>query len=136
MLADISKITISERELDITDEQSDVQKVIDIRKYLDNVILADSSFNGRVTATVYIEEIVERTLVVPQGNIRVTNLPEGFEWEFAEEQDTYRVRISGLDEAVSAVNQGGVQGTIDIRRWMAARNLRELTSGVHEITIE
>lgn len=136
VLADISKITIPERELDITDEESDVQKVIDIRKYLDNVILADSSFNGRVTATVYIEEIMERTLVIPQGNISVTNLPEGFEWEFAEEQETYRLRISGLEEAVSAVSQGGVQGTIDIRRWMADRNIRELTPGVHEIAIE
>lgn len=135
-LAEISKITILERELDITEATNNVEKVIDIRKYLDNASLVDSSFNGRVTATVYIEPIVDRTLVIPQRNITLLNMPEGYEWEFAEEQETYRLRISGLEEAVSAVNQSIVQGTIDINAWMREENMRELTDGVYEIGVE
>lgn len=132
-LAEVSKITIPERELDITDESSDVKKDINIRRYLDNVSLADSSFNGIVTATAFIEPIAERTLVIPQSNIAVVNLPEGFDWGFAEEAETYRLRISGLDDLVSAVDAASIQGTIDISRWMTEKNIRELTTGTHEI---
>lgn len=135
-LAEISKITILERELDITEATNNVEKVIDIRKYLDNASLVDSSFNGRVTATVYIEPIVDRTLVIPQRNITLLNMPEGYEWEFAEEQETYRLRISGLEEAVSAVNQSIIQGTIDINAWMREENMQELTDGVYEMGVE
>ena len=74
-LAEISRISIPERELDITDQEGSLERVIDIRKYLDNASLADSSFNGRVTATVYIEPMVERTLVISRSNLTVTNLP-------------------------------------------------------------
>lgn len=134
-LADISRITIPERELDITDEENDVEKVVDIEKYLDKTQLADKNYNGKVTVTVYIEPIVERTLTIPQGNIALINLPEGLEWKFANEQETCRLKIIGLEDAVSAVNQGEVQGTIDIGAWMTARNVEELTPGQYEMLV-
>lgn len=132
-LAEISKISIPERELDITEESGNVERVIDIRKYLDNAALVGNDFNGRVTATVYIEPVVERTLVLTQSSIELVNLPEGYDAGFAEEQETYRLRISGLEEAVSAVNQSEIRGTIDIGAWIAAGNMRDLTTGTHEI---
>ena len=135
-LAEISKISIPERELDITDASGNVEKVVDIRKYLDNAIsLADGSFNGRVTVTVHIEPVVERTLILSQSNIALVNLPEGYDGGFTVENETYRLRISGLDEAVAAVNQGAIQATIDIGAWMAAGNRQELTTGEYEIPV-
>lgn len=136
VLADITKITIPERELDISDRHEDLVKVIDIRKYLDNKVkLADGDYNGLVNVTIHIEPIVERTMVLSQGSITLINLPEGLEWKFAHEQETYRLRISGLDESVSAVNQGEVHGTIDIGAWMADRNMEELLPGEYEIPV-
>lgn len=135
-LAEISKITIPERELDITDAESNLEKTVDIRRYLDNATLVDTSFNGRVAVTVYVEPVMEKTLVLSQRNISVVNLPEGYEWEFAEEPETYRLRISGLEDALSAVNQNDVQGTIDISAWMNDEDIQELASGEHEIQAE
>lgn len=135
VLADLSKLTIAERELDITDKDGDLVKDVDIRKYLDKVKLADGEFNGIVNVTVYIEPIVERNLTLAQSNITLINLPEGLEWEFTHEQETYRLRISGLDDAVSAVNQAEVKGTIDIGAWMADRNVEELTPGEYEMPV-
>ena len=102
---------------------------------LDKVKLADGEFNGIVNVTVYIEPIVERNLTLAQSNITLINLPEGLEWEFTHEQETYRLRISGLDDAVSAVNQAEVKGTIDIGAWMADRNVEELTPGEYEMPV-
>lgn len=135
-LAEISKISIPERELDITDAEGNLEKTVDIRRYLDNAALADSSFNGRVAVTVYVEPVMEKTLVLSQRNISVINLPEGYEWEFAEEPETYRLRISGLEDALSAVNQNDVQGTIDISAWMTDEDMQELPPGEHEIQAE
>lgn len=134
-LSNVSKIVIPETELDITDAEEDVVNEINIKKYLpDNVILADGSFNGRVTVTAYIEPRVERTLLIPVTNIRVLNLPEGFEYE-PEEGEICRVRISGLDAVVSAVEPNAIQGTIDIKEWMDRNNVRELTAGNHEFPV-
>ena len=123
--------------MDITEESADVEKIINLRPYLDSGIrFADSSFDGRVRASVHIEASVERTLTIPGRNVTVQNLPEGFELEFPELQQTYRLRISGLSAATAAVEQSMVQGTLDIAAWMREQNMTELTAGVYDIPVD
>lgn len=134
VLADISKITAT---IDVTGESEDEERSINLRSYLDDSIrFADRNFNGRANAVVHIEPSMERTLVIPGRNISFQNLPEGFELEFEEGQQNYRLRISGLNAAVSAVEQGAVQGTLDIGAWMQEQNISELNAGTYEIPIE
>lgn len=136
VLADISRISIPEKELDITDADSDVEKDINIRKYLDNnVVLADSSFNGRVSVTVGIGPRVTRTLTIPAGNIMVENLPEGFTQSFSEERESYRLRISGLEEDLAALDQSMIEGMVDIRAWMDENHISELVAGTYDIPV-
>lgn len=135
-LADISRISIPEKELDITGAERDVEKDINIRKYLDsNVILADSSFNGRISVTVGIGPRVNRTLVIPESNIMIENLPEGFEQSIAEERESYRLRISGLEENISGLDQNTLEGRADIRAWMQENSMIELSPGVYDIPV-
>lgn len=133
-LADVNKVNVF---MDITEESADVEKIINLRPYLDSGIrFADSSFDGRVRASVHIEASVERTLTIPGRNVTVQNLPEGFELEFPELQQTYRLRISGLSAATAAVEQSMVQGTLDIAAWMREQNMTELTAGVYDIPVD
>lgn len=132
-LADINKVTVI---MDITGESADTQKVVNLKNYLNNVSLADSSFNGRVNVTAHIEAEMERTLVLSNSNITVENMPEGFELQYPEGQNSYRLRISGLNTAVSAVEQGAVRGTLDIGKWMRSRNMTEMRPGTYDIPIE
>ena len=133
-LADVNKVNVF---MDITEESADVEKIINLRPYLDSGIrFADSSFDGRVRASVHIEASVDRTLTIPGRNVTVQNLPEGFELEFPELQQTYRLRISGLSAATAAVEQSMVQGTLDIAAWMREQNMTELTAGVYDIPVD
>lgn len=133
-LADVNKVNVF---MDITEESADVEKIINLRPYLDSGIrFADSSFDGRVRASVHIEASVERTLTIPGRNVTVQNLPEGFELEFPELQQTYRLRISGLSAATAAVEQSMVQGILDIAAWMREQNMTELTAGVYDIPVD
>lgn len=135
-LSGVSKISIPEDRLNITGESSDMTDVINLREYLpDNVRFADSSFNGKVMATVYIEPIVEKTLEIPARNITVTNLPEGLEAELPEDTEVYTLQVSGLDAFIAPLRQTAVTGTVDIAAWMEEQGISELTPGNHIIPI-
>lgn len=135
-LSGVSKISVPEEELDITDESSDLVTTINIREYLpENVRFADSSFNGRVTATVYIEPVAEKTYQLGPEDFDIVNVPEGYEVEIAETEEPYELRISGLEAAVTAVLQETVRGRADIAEWMLEEEIEEPDTGVYLIPV-
>lgn len=135
-LSNISSIVIPEERLSIAGESSDVSDTVNIREYLPgNVRLADSSFDGRVTVTIFIEPIEKKTLEIPSRNVRVTNLPEGYTATLPEELTTYTLGVSGLAEWITPLNQSAITGEINIALWMEETELTELTPGVHSIPV-
>ena len=135
-LAGISKITIPEETIDITGESTDKTEMISLKEYLpDNVRLADNSWGGKVTATVYIEPIVEKTLEVPARNITITNVPDGMEAVLPEDTDTYTLHVSGLDAQITPLRQGAVRGTIDVKMWMEEQQITNLEAGSYTLPI-
>ena len=99
--------------------------------------LADSSFNGRVTATVYIEPIVERDFVLEPEDFTLLNVPEGYETEIVVHEDSpYQLMISGLNDAVSAVQESAVRTTIDIAAWLQEQELEEPGDHTYEIPVK
>ena len=134
VLSGISKVVIPAEKLDITDRTSSLVQTVYIKDYLpSNVKLADSNFNGRVTTTVYVEPIVDRTMHLTENNIAILNFPEGYELEFAEEELPYRVVLSGLRADVNAVNISDVQVSVDFAEWMTANAIETLADGTYEL---
>lgn len=136
-LSRISELVIPEEELDITGADENVVRVVDIREYLpENVKLADSGFNGRVTVTAYIEPIVEKTLQVFMKDITVVNVPAGFEAEINESaEDVIPLELSGLGELIEPLRQGNVLGTVDIAAWMEKEGIENLRAGSYTIPV-
>lgn len=135
-LNNISSINIPEEDLDITGATETATHVINIKKYLpDNVILADSSFDGNVNVTVYIEPEVERNLEIPISAISLVNVPDGFEARLSEAEEIYRLRVSGLEEVITALQVGQIRGTVDLAAWMEEEELKELSVGEHTVPV-
>ena len=135
-LNNISSINIPEEDLDITGATETATHVINIKKYLpDNVILADSSFDGSVNVTVYIEPEVERNLEIPISAISLVNVPDGFEARLSEAEEIYRLRVSGLEEVITALQVGQIRGTVDLAAWMEEEELKELSVGEHTVPV-
>lgn len=135
-LSRINKITIPEERLNITGESSDMTDIINIADYLpENIRLADSDFNGKVTATIAIEPIAERTLEIPLENVEVINMPAGLRYALADEVEYYTLHISGLAERVEAVHPDQLRGVIDIAAWMDEQEIAELTSGGYTVPV-
>lgn len=135
-LSNISKISIPEDRLNITGESSDMTDIVNLREYLpENIRLADGRFNGKVTVTIYIEPIVQKTLEVPAANITVTNVPEGLEAQLPEDTEIYTLQVSGLDALITPLRQTAVRGSVDIAAWMEKQGIKELPPGVHTVPV-
>ena len=136
-LAGVTKIVVPASELDITDAAGNVEKVIDIRNYLpNNVRFADSDFDGRVTATVYIEPLKERTLQISEEKISVSGVPEGMNFSYATPGQTYRLTVSGLDNVISALDTADVSCSVNIEEWMEAEGMQIMVPGIYRLPVK
>ena len=136
-LNNVSKLTIPEEQIDLSGAEDNVISVVNIRNLLpDNIRLADSNFNGRVTVTVYVEPEARRTLQIPSENVSIINVPESLSASFSGREERFEIQIFGLEEDVSAADQNAVVGTVDVKAWMGREDLEELTAGTYQIPID
>lgn len=135
-LASVNEIIVPEEQLNITGASSNMTDIINIGDFLpENIRLADNTFNGRVSATVYIEPKVERTLEIPIDNITISNLPQGKTAHFAEEVTTYSLHVEGLDGQISLLQEKAIRGNIDVATWMAEEGIETLKVGTHTVPV-
>lgn len=135
-LENINVITIPQERLNINDSDGNVEEIINLKEYLpDNVKFADKTFNGKITAIVYVEPIVSEDLEVPIDNIAFWNVPRKFEVEWPEDVENYSLTIFGLWEYINSVQQETVTGYVDVAAYMKEANLEELTEGEHIVPV-
>ena len=135
-LVGISAITVPEERMNITGQSSDLVDIINLKEYLpSNVRLANKSFDGKITATVYIEPIDTKDLTIPADNISITGVPDDMEAEITSTAEEYNITVSGLSRDVSILRDSTVTGVLDLNQWMEDNGLEELTPGNYTIPV-
>lgn len=135
-LVGISAITVPEDRMNITGQSDNLVDIINLKEYLPaNVRLADKSFDGKITATVYIEPVVTKELSVPADNISISGVPEGMEAEITTAADSYDITVSGLSRDVSILRDSSVTGILDLNQWMEDNGVEEMTPGNYTIPV-
>ncbi len=135
-LVGVSAITVPEDRMNITGQSEDLVDIINLKEYLpSNVRLADKSFDGKITATVYIEPIDTKDLMIPADNISVTGVPDGMEAEITSTAEEYEITVSGLSRNISILRDSSVTGILDLNQWMEDNGLEELTPGNYTIPV-
>lgn len=135
-LAAIDSIDIPENVLDITGVTENFEAVIDLHDYLpDGVILAEENFEGKIQVTVMVEPVVERVVAMPVNTIQVLNMPEGFEYEIVEEDNTYEMTLVGLARDLEALDPNTLQASIDVTELMADRGMEEMSIGSYTVEL-
>lgn len=135
-LVGISAITVPEDRMNITGQSDNLVDIINLKEYLPaNVRLADKSFDGKITATVYIEPIVSKDLTVAAENISVTGVPDGMEAEITSTAEEYNITVSGLSRVVSILHDSSVTGILNLTQWMEDNGVEELTPGTYTIPV-
>lgn len=136
-IAGVTSVAIPAELLDMTGAEENVTNVINIKELLkENVRLADSRFNGRVTVTLFVEPVVEKEFMLTKEDFTMLNLPEGYTAELVEEEAVpYHLRIAGLEAAVSAVQESTVLADVDIAAWMDEQGLEKPEEQIYEIPV-
>lgn len=136
-LIKITSISIPAEAIDLTDAEADVTQVIDMKEYLpENIKLANTSFNGKITATAYVEPIVEKAMQVDIQNVSVTGVPTGFEAEIMESAESQiSLEVLGLNDYITPLRQENVTGVVDIDAWMEEEGMQSLRAGTYNIPI-
>ena len=135
-LGGISANTVPEDRMNITGQSDNLVDIINLKEYLPaNVRLADKSFDGKITATVYIEPIVSKDLTVAAENISVTGVPDGMEAEITSTAEEYNITVSGLSRDVSILHDSSVTGILNLTQWMEDNGVEELTPGTYTIPV-
>ena len=135
-LVGISAITVPEDRMNITGQTDNLVDIINLKEYLpSNVRLADKSFDGKITATVYIEPIVSKDLTVAAENISATGVPDGMEAEITSTAEEYNITVSGLSRNVSILRDSSVTGILNLTQWMEDNGVEELTPGTYTIPV-
>ena len=135
-LVGISAITVPEERMNITGQSGDLVDIINLKEYLpSNVRLANKSFDGKITATVYIEPIDTKDLTIPADNISITGVPDGMEAEVTSTAEEYNITVSGLTRDVSILRDSSVTGILNLTQWMEDNGVEELTPGTYTIPV-
>ena len=135
----ITKVNVADPLITVADAKEDVTAIVNIKKYLPTgTQFADSSFSGNVSVTVGVEPLVKKELEIPSKNFAAGNKPNGYQLTLKEvdQEDSYRITISGTREAVNAVNAEDVIGVIDMNLLLDTLELAEWKEGTYsgEIT--
>ena len=135
-LVGISAITVPEDRMNITGQSGDLVDIINLKEYLpSNVRLADKGFDGKITATVYIEPIDTKDLTIPADNISITGVPDGMEAEVTSTAEEYNITVSGLTRDVSILRDSSVTGILNLTQWMEDNGVEELPPGNYTIPV-
>lgn len=136
VIANIESIDIPESVLDITDAEESLEKLIDLNEYLpDGIILAEEDFQGRVQVNVAIEPVAEKTVTMFVSRIQIANIPEGFEAEIAEDDNTYQLTLTGLAQYLDALETSAIQATADIAAFMESEEMEVMEEGEYLIPL-
>ena len=132
-LSSAGRISITDP-VDISGADGNVEKVVDISPYLPNDLLfADSDFDGLATVTVYIEPKAYKEVYIPAENVRLSGVPAGMEATIISEG--VHESLSGLSEELEALDTDSITAVLDIDAWMSTNNLTEITPGIHSIPV-
>lgn len=148
VLDTFSALDIPAAALNVEGKDEAFSMVINLVRYLpDGIRIAETNFDGNVTAQVNILKTVTRALNVPMENISLMNVPEGCDAEIlistdnvAENEDPekavlVKVQTYGISEAYTGVSGANTTGAVDVSAYMKSVDRTQLAPGIYQMEI-
>lgn len=136
-LNSITKVNVPAEELDITGQSENLVETVNIKDYLpNNVSLADNSFDGKATVTVFIEPSVTKNFQIAEENIQLIGAPEGFEISVAELEGDTTLVLTGLAESINLIDTNNIVGYIDMQALKEEYDISEWKESQYEATLK
>lgn len=136
VLKNVTRIEIPAEELDITGQSSNMVTTVNLKEYLPaNVILADSSFDGKASVTVYIGKTVTKIFRVKDEQFRVVGVPKGYKATLECPDSEMEIELVGLASDIYNVNEADIAGYVDMQDVMEELGITEWSNGKYNTTL-
>lgn len=133
----VNRIEIPAEELNITGQSGNMLANVNVKQYLpNNVILADSSFNGTASVTVYIEPTVTRIFRVNQSQFKVVGVPEGYKATLEGIDSEVEVEFTGLATVMNQLNATDIVGYVDMQDVKETEEIEEWKEETYHATLQ
>lgn len=107
---------VVEEPINITGQAGNMMTLVDIKDSLPTgVKLADTSFDGKISVTVYIDKTTTRMMQLSAAEIRWINVPEGYTVELVDPEDRYNVTFEGLQKNLDALQVSNIIASADLQ---------------------
>lgn len=117
----------------------DVVTMVELREYLpENVILADSGFDGKVEVTAKVDKTFTTEIELEAKQIQIVNIPEGIKAEYIDEDKVYPIEVSGFVSTEDDFEPKDVKAKVNVLGYMTVENILELPAGTYtmDVTLE
>ncbi len=133
----ISFIEVPETALNVTGQTGNMNVLLNIADYLPNgIILGDRSFSGSISVEVVIEPIEIEKIRIPQSDIRLENVPEGFEASIVEYDFENSISLRAITSKLEALEGTDWIGTVDVLEYLENQGMVEIVPGIYTIEAE
>lgn len=136
-IKNISQIEIPDTELNVNGFSNDMVEVIELKRFLpDNVSLAESDFNGKVSVTVHIEKEISSAIRINADEIAITGLSADMTGEIVEPAGGIRLNVTGLSKNLEELENAQISASVDVAEYMAGNALTELPPGEYDMSLK
>lgn len=133
IIDDITGITIPSEKLNITGQTTDLLCTVNVKEYLpDGIRLADPTYNGKASVTVYVEAFKDEKYGVYLKNVEIENVPSGFEASFSEKSDMAEFYLTGLSKDLEKVSVSNLTIKVDFDDYVLLHDVTELREGTYQ----
>lgn len=116
VLKKITSIEIPAEDISISQASGDVEKVVDISRYLpENTQLAEEE-EATVAVTVAVEKLEECTVSLPKSQIEIRNVPDGYTAEFLTSMDV-TVQVRALRNSLESMDTSVWKAYVDLAEY-------------------
>lgn len=136
VLKNLSRIDIPAEEINVTGQRGDMNISIDVEDYLPTgVSLAEEDFNGKVSVIVHIEPATVKNVLLYRDNVTLSKEIKGYNVVIDKIENADQIKLSGLDENVSAISAATLTGMIDPDAALKSLEMSEWSEGTYEVPV-
>lgn len=133
VLDTISSIEIPAEELNVTGQTDSLQVLVSVADYLPSgVIIADEEHTGLLGVFVGIEPLETTYITIPEGRVRILNVPEGYEYSLVNYSGA-AIGVRAIPTVMAGVDEESFVGEIDLSAYFEQQGVSEPADGVYSI---
>ncbi|MCM1103160.1 MAG: CdaR family protein [Clostridium sp.] len=133
VLDTISSIEIPAEELNVTGQTDSLNVLISVEDYLPaGVVIADEEHTGLLGVMVEIEPLETTYIPIPEGRVRILNVPEGYEYTLVNYSGA-SIGVRAIPTVMADVDEGSFVGEIDLTAYFEQQGVYEPADGVYSM---